>query len=394
MGKLTALQVKNAREGRHLDGKGLYLLVKPTGARSWVLRIVVDGRRRDFGLGPVDLVTLQEARDKAIEGRRLVRNGMDPGIEWKRVTTIIPTFEQAARQYHETVKASWKNGKHGDQWLTTLQTHAFPLLGSRRVDQIDAPAIQAVLMSIWLALPETARRVRQRVCAVLDYSHGKGWRGAETPRGALNSLMRGTKQPRRSAGFAAMPYAELPTFMAALRKEEPTAGRLGLMFVILTAARSGEVRGASWPEINWQKGRWDIPGARMKMGEPHGVPLSATAVDVLGKAKFLATGKSETIFPGIKAQPLSDATLAKALRVAGGDAYTVHGMRSAFRDWCAEQTSFPREWAEAALAHTLPNKVEAAYLRTKYLEQRRKVMDAWAEYLVGESNVIRLAAAK
>ena len=176
MGNLTALQVKNAKPGRHADGKGLYLFVKPTGAKSWVLRVQGDGRRRDFGLGPVDLVSLQDARDKAIEGRKLVRKGLDPSLEWKRVQCVIPTFEVAARKYHENIECGWKNDKHGKQWLSTLETHAFPIIGSKRVDMIDTPAIQSVLLPIWLIVPETARRVRQRIGAVLDFAHGQGWR--------------------------------------------------------------------------------------------------------------------------------------------------------------------------------------------------------------------------
>jgi integrase len=204
--------------------------------------------------------------------------------------------------------------------------------------------------------------------------------------------MKRIKQPRRSGGFAAMPYAELPAFMDGLRSESPTVGRLALQFLILTAARSGEVRGARWEEIDLEKARWNIPANRMKSGEAHSVPLTPAAVEVLRQVREITPiRKGQPVFPGLKGKPLSDATLAKVLRVGGGDSYTVHGMRSAFRDWIAEQTSFPGDWAEAALAHTLPNKVEAAYKRTKFLEQRRKLMEAWTEFLKGtSSNVIQL----
>lgn len=402
MTRLNAVQVKNVKPGRHADGKGLYLLVKPrrnpktgaieSGAKSWVLRVQVAGRRRDFGLGSLDIVSLEEARDKAREGRKLAKAGLDPSLERKKAMRLIPTFKEAAKRYHEAVKGSWRNGKHADQWLSTLETHAFPLIGATRVDHIDAPTIQSVLLPIWLTLPETARRVRQRVGSVLDYSHGQGWRETETPRNAVNSLMKRIKQPRRGAGFAAIPYADLPDFMRGLRDGQPSVGRMALQFLILTLGRSGEVRGATWEEIDLDKAQWNLPPARMKAGEAHSVPLSPSAIEVLRRIReLIGVRKGRPIFSGLKGQPLSDATLAKVVRVAGGGAATVHGMRSAFRDWAAEQTSFPGDWAEAALAHTLSNKVEAADKRTKFLEQRRKVMAAWADYLNGASNVVKLA---
>jgi integrase len=400
--RLNAIQVRNAKPGRHADGKGLYLLVKPrlnpknssveSGAKSWVLRVQVAGRRRDFGLGSADLVSLEEARDKAREARKIAKSGLDPSLERKRALRLIPTFKEAAQRYHDAVKGSWRNGKHADQWLTTLETYAYPTMGTIRVDHIEAPTIQSVLLPIWLTKPETARRVRQRIGSVLDYAHGQGWRETETPRNAVNSLMKRIKQPRSSGGFAAMPYGDLPAFVATLRRGQVSIGRLALQFLILTTARSGEVRGATWNEIDFEKEQWNVPAARMKAGEPHSIPLSARAMEILRRTGELSGIRPDrTIFPGIKSQPLSDATLAKVLRVGGGGDYTVHGMRSAFRDWAAEQTTFPGDWAEAALAHTLPNKVEAAYKRTKFLDQRRKMMIAWADYLQGTSNVLKLA---
>ena len=401
MGNLSAIQVRNAKPGRHADGKGLYLLVKPSGAKSWMLRVQVAGRRRDFGLGSLDIVSLEEARDKARESRKIAKAGLDPSLERKKAQRAIPTFKEAAEVYHEAVKGSWRNGKHSDQWLATLKAHAFPLIGTTRVDHIDAPTVQSVLLPIWLTLPETARRVRQRITSVLDYSHGQGWRATETPRHAINTLMKRIKQPRRGAGFAAIPYADLPAFMSGLRNGPETVGRLALQFLILTAGRSGEVRGAQWEEIDFEKKQWNLPAGRMKAGEAHSVPLSPAAIEVLeragelsGAAKVTDARKGKPIFGGLKGQPLSDATLAKVLRVGGQGAYTVHGMRSAFRDWAAEQTTFPGDWAEAALAHTLPNKVEAAYKRTKFLEQRRKMMAAWADYLAMKPNVVQLVSAQ
>jgi len=391
MGKLTAMHVKNAKPGRHLDEHGLYLLVKPSGAKSWVLRVQFAGRRRDFGLGSAHLVSLQEAREKARETQKAVKAGLDPAFERKKALRMIPTFREAAEQYHQTVKASWKNGKHADQWLTTLEKYAFPIIGKARVDHIDAPKIQSVLVPIWLITPETARRVRQRITSVLDFAHGQGWRETEAPRHAVDSLLKRFKQPKRGPGFAAIPYADVPPLMDNLRNGEPTSGRLALRFLILTAARSGEVRGATWAEIDFKKAQWNIPATRMKAGEPHCVPLAPEALEVLHLARQFADGKPDRpLFAGMKkGQQISDATMAKALKLAGGEGYTVHGMRSAFRDWVAEKTSFPGDWAEAALAHTLPNRVEAAYRRTKFVEQRRELMEAWAEYLKGAASVGR-----
>lgn len=391
MARLTAMEVRNAKAGRHCDGKDLYLLVKSSGAKSWVLRIQVDGRRRDFGLGPTDLLSLEEARDKALEGRKLAKAGLDPSLEWKKAREVMPSFEKAARQFHEAVKQGWRNGKHGAQWLSTLKTYAFPIIGRRPVDQVDAAAIQSVLLPIWLIKPETARRVKQRIGAVLDFAHGQGWRAAEAPMRAVSKGL--PRQAGKVRHLPAMPYADVPAFMNDMAALAPTAGRLALQFAVLTAARSGEVRGASWKEIDWGRAQWNIPSDRMKAAEAHSIPLSEAAVGILKQAQALPRdGKTDLVFPGLKGKPLSDMTLTKALKAAVGAGQTVHGFRSTFRDWVAEQTKFPGEWAEAALAHALPNKVEAAYRRTKFLEQRRRLMDAWASYLGGKGNVVRLAS--
>lgn len=389
---LNAFQVKNAKPGRHADGKGLYLLVKPSGARSWVLRVQADGRRRDFGLGPADLVTLAEARDKAIQGRRLMRDGLDPSLEWKRKKDVLPTFEKAAREYYDSVKAGFRNARHSASWISSLEAYAFPIIGTKRVDTIDATAMHSALAPIWLTIPETARRVRQRMGLVLDYAKAKGWRSEETPMRSVATML--PKHKRADNHFSAMPYSEAPTFMRLMQERGDTLGRLALRLTILTAARSGEVRGATWDEFNLETKVWSIPADRMKAGQPHSIPLSDAAVGILRTmAGFIAGHKGELVFKGVGGKPLSDMTLTKALRDAGVKDYTVHGFRSAFRDWAAEQTSFPGEWAEAALAHTLSNKVEAAYRRTKYLDQRRKMMDAWADYLGGAENVLRLVRA-
>ena len=389
---LTVLSAKNASPGRHSDGKGLYLLVKPSGARSWVLRVQVDGRRRDYGLGSYDVLTLAEARERAAEGRKMAKAGLDPSIEWRRERQVVPTFDDAARQCFEELRRGWKNGKHQAQWMTTLETYAFPRLGKKRVDHIEGPQVRDVLSPIWLEIPETARRVRQRICSVLDFAHAKGWRESEFAVRSLNAGL--PAQPKKRGHFPAMPYADVPAFVARLKEQPDTSGRLGLLFTILTAIRSGGVRGAVWGEIDRGNADWNVPGERMKAGEPHTVPLSQQALAILDRAGgLLAPRDHEIIFPGNGGKPMSDATMGKALFEGGGGEYTVHGFRSSFRDWAAEVARVPDDVAEAALAHTLKDKTEAAYKRTKYLEQRRDLMARWAEYVCGQGNVLQLVSA-
>ena len=407
---LTVKQVQSAKPGRHSDGRGLYLLVKPSGSKSWVLRVQNGDawkERKDFGLGvavsePVNVglpihkrrsLTLAEAREKARLGRELAKAGVNPSIHWRLDVAEVqrPSFEHAATEYHAQVSRSWRNGKHSKQWIETLRLYAFPEIGSMPVDQIDAPTIQRVLMPIWLTKGETARRVRQRIGVVLDYAHGKGWRSGETPMRAVNQLMGGIKQAK-GGNFAAMPYRDLPGFMAKLSGGDGSVGRLALRFLVLTAARSGEVRGMTWREVDLEAAEWTIPGDRMKAGRLHIVPLSSAALAIVKEMRELFAGKPDDfVFPGLKSA-MSDATLAKVLRVAGGGKSTVHGFRSAFRDWAADN-GFIDSWAEAALAHGNPNKTEAAYRRTTYFEQRRdKLMPAWASFAMNDgSNVISLA---
>lgn len=378
---LTAKQCQKAKPGRLSDGRGLYLLTKPSGARSWVLRVQYRGVRRDFGLGsfveasvsrdyerlPVErrkALTLEEARDKAKLGRALAKAGINPSEEWNAPQPEAkPTFERAAREYHAHVSKGWRKGKHSAQWFKSLEDYALPLLGSKPVDEIDASAIQSVLMPIWLAKPETARRVRQRVGVVLDYAKGKGWRELEAPMRAVNQLMGGIKQPK-GGNFAAMPYGDLPGFMAGLTAGPFAIGRRALQFLILTAARSGEVRKAKWGEIDLEAAEWRLPPANTKTGKPHIVPLVPATIDILKELHGLfAPQPDDLIFPGLKGM-MSDATLSKVLRVAGGGAYTVHGFRSTFRDWAAD-TGFADAWAEAALAHGNPDKTGQSIRRPK-----------------------------
>lgn len=384
MAGLTFLQIKNAKPGRYADGKGLYLLVSPTGSKSWVLRVQVDKKRRDYGLGSLDLVkTLAEARQKAEDWRKLAKEGLNPSSEAKRLRQRRKTFEEVARAYHEEHKPHWKNPKHADQWINTLATYVFPTLGAVTADRIDAHEIQSVLLPIWASKPETARRVKQRIATTLDYAKAKGWRDSEAPMRAVSTLLRGIKQPKAKS-FAAMPYRALPAFMAKLDKPNPSVGRLALRFLILTAARSGEVRGAMWSEIDTDVAVWTIPAERMKMGTEHTVPLSRAALEILKEAKAHSASKLDSLlFPGLRRKPLSDMTLSKSLKTNGGADFTVHGFRSAFKDWSAEN-GYPNEVSEAALAHAVANKVEAAYRRTTFFEQRITMMNDWADFCLAD----------
>lgn len=387
MGKLNPLQVRNLKEpGRYSDGDGLILEVRPGGSKSWIARLQANGRRRDYGLGSFKDISLNEAREKAREYRKLLRSGLDP-LEAKRLAREIPAFKAAATAYHGEWKKRRRNAKHEAQWLSTLETYAFPRFGNLRVDQIGTGHVRDALAEIWLTKPETARRVRQRIGKVLDYAHGAGWRSAFAMSAVNGSL---PEQPRKTGRFEAMPYARVPEFADTL-KERVSMGRLALEALILTAARSGEIRGARWNEVDLEAETWTVPAERMKAGKGHVVPLSPAAVDVFTRAKALRIEATDLVFHGSKrGRPLSDMTLLKVLRDLK-EPYTVHGFRSAFRDWVAEQTSFAGEVAEAALAHAIPNKVEAAYKRTDFFEKRRKLMDAWGAYCRGsDGNVLRL----
>lgn len=390
MGKLNPIQVKTLiAPGRYMDGDGLMLEVKPSGSKSWVVRLQAGGKRRDYGLGSFKDIGLSEARDLARDYRKKLRLGLDP-IAARRTVSTTPTFAEAAGTVHEEHKRGWRNGKHGAQWLSTLKTYAFPAIGQLQVDAVTTGQVRDLLAEIWLMKPETARRVRQRIGTVMDYAHGKGWRDPFVM-SAVNKAL--PKQPRKSGRFEALPYADVPAFVAKLR-ERLSIGRLALEALILTAARSGEIRLACWSEVDMEKATWTVPAERMKAGKTHIVPLSDAALGVFKRAAEFRTGGTDLVFPGAKrGRPLSDMTLLKILRDMKVDA-TVHGFRSSFRDWCAEETSFSGEVAEAALAHAIPNKVEAAYRRTDFFEKRRKLMDAWSAFCSASSApVVKLVTA-
>jgi len=406
---LTIKEVKHAKPGRHSDGKGLYLLVKPSGAASWVLRVQYQGERKDFGIGslilepigvdlPIDrrkLLTLSDAREKARIGRALAKAGINPSEHWRQSSQpgAVPlTFRAVAEARYKGLKGGWKNGKHREEWINSLDRYAFPTIGGTSIEAVDTAAIEKVLMPIWLTKPETARRVKQRIGIVLDYAHGQGWRSNEAPMRAVNAAMRPIKQPKRG-NFAAMGYKDLPAFMAKLREGEISVGRLALQFLILNVSRSGEVRFAKWREMDLDAAEWRIPAERMKAGEPHIVPLGAASIAILQELRGLFSSRPEDlVFPGLKG-PMSDATMAKVFRKAGGEG-TVHGTRSTFRDWAADH-GFNNDWAEAALAHSIAGqegKTVAAYKRTTYFEHRRdKLMPTWASFALNEmTNVVSL----
>ena len=382
MGKLSAVQIRNLKEpGRYSDGEGLILRLVAPGRGSWLLWIQSNGRRHDVGLGSLASLGLAEARECAWTLRKEAKSGTNILVERKKEREEVPTFKAAAELVHEEHKAGWKNGKHQKQWLATLESYVFPKIGKQLVSDIEGPAIRDVLAPIWLTKPETARRVRQRVGAVLDWAYAKGFRSSEAP---IRSLAKGLpRQPKKRGHFEAMPYEEVPDFVTELRSRV-SVGRLALEFLILTAARSGEVRGCHWAEIDLKGSTWTIPDERMKAGKTHVIPLSDSALDTLARARVFRSPASDLVFQGQNpTKMLSDMTLLKILRDRDAGV-TIHGFRSSFRDWAAENSDMPGEMAEAALAHTVSNKVEAAYRRTNYLEKRKVFMVEWTEFCMSK----------
>lgn len=358
---LTAQAVKAATApGKYFDGHGLYLRVDANGSRFWVQRITIRGKRCELGLGAPSLVSLAEARAKALENRKLARLGGDP-LQAKREAQAVLTFEEAARKVHALHKPTWKNEKHAAQFLATLETYAFPKLGRLKVQDVTTGDVLAVLMPIWTTIPETARRVRQRIGTVLKWAIAQGWRQDNPAENISKALPRvSTAQQHRKA----LPYAEVAGCIEAVRGSGAgLSTKLALEFLVLTAGRSGEVRDARWSEIDLSAQVWEIPAERMKMKRPHRVPLSPRAVEVLMQAKALDDG-SGLVFPGTRTgRALSDMTLSKLVKELGFAA-DVHGFRTSFRTWAQERTSYPREVAEAALAHLTGDAVERAYARS------------------------------
>lgn len=375
---LTAIEVKHAKPGRHADGGGLYLMVRPSGSRTWVLRAQVDGKRRDFGLGSAVVVSLVKARADAAELRAKFKRGEDIRPSVVAAEPIVPSFSDAARSCHQAIKAGWHNRRHSDSWLASLENHILPHIGTVAVDQVTSAMVRDALAPIWLVIPETARRILQRVRTVLEYSHIMGWCPHEA---SLRSVPKGLpRQPVEDNHFVAMPYTEVPDLVRRLNALPNSAGRDALLFTIYNAARSGETRLATWAEFDLDAAIWSIPAARMKMRQPHVVPLSPTSVAVLRRRWPFRLSDEGLVFSTHGVKPLSDMTMTKVLRDLGLSRTTVHGFRSSFTDWAAEKTGFPKEVVDKALAHKLVDRVEAAYRRTDFFERRRKLMLEWASY--------------
>jgi integrase len=379
-GKLTAMMVRNlTKPGLYHDGHGLYLQIAEGGSKSWIFRYMVRGRGRKHGLGPVHTVSLSEAREAALEARRKLRQGVDPIAEREAAlgrlraeTARLVTFKACAESYIAANRAGWRSAKHASEWTATLATHIFPVFGDLSVAAIDVPLVVKALEPIWTTRTETASRLRGRIELILDYARACGYRDGPNPaiwKGGLKAILPAPSKVARVEHHAALSVADVPQFMSDLRAKESTAAR-ALEFTVLTAARLGEMLGATWGEIDLTAKVWSIAGERMKSGRPHTVPLSSRAVQILEGLPRT----SERVFP-------VSAMTVQRLMGAVRPRVTIHGTaRSSFRDWAGNETNFPRELAEQSLAHVIGDKAEQAYRRGDALERRRKLMEAWARF--------------
>ena len=383
----SAVAVRSVKTpGRYSAGETLYLVVWPSGRKTWVQRLTAKKRRRDIGLGPYPAVTLAQARQVAREHLSVAKTGGDP-LEMKRKETKLaetPTFEALARQHVAENLHSWKNTKHRAQWLSTLQTYAFPTLGSLRVSEVSRKQVVDLLSPIWTTKPETARRVRQRIRAVMDRAVALEYIDYNPAGDAIKAAL--PKLRRVKEHHRALPYAELPGALQAVRESPASSSvKLGFEMLALTACRSGEVRGMAWDEVNLRDAIWTVPRERMKAGKPHQVPLSHRALAILEEARSLSDGNG-LVFPAPRSGGvLSDMAFTQLLRRLDLD-FVPHGLRSSFRDWAAEKTNAPHAVMETALAHTVGNATEAAYFRSNLLELRCPLMDEWSEFLEGGSS--------
>lgn len=390
LNRLSARYVATVTEpGRHADGGGLYLSISENGGRRWVFLTRWRGKKIELGLGSARVVSLAEARKKAKAMRDAIAEGRHPG-EARKTPDAVPTFGEAADELIETLKPTWRNPKHGDQWVMTLGHYCKPIRDISVAD-ISTEDVLRVLKPIWLKKPETATRLRGRIERVIDAQRAKGNRKDENParwRGHLNALLPARKKSERRH-YAAMSYLQVPAFVQKLRAATLSVSNLALEFTILTAARSGETMGATEAEFDIGARLWTVPAERMKARREHQVPLSDRCVEILELVNKERRPGDKFIFPGRReGDQMSVMALAMALRRAGGEDFTVHGFRSSFRDWCGDCTNFPRDVAEAALAHTIRDATEAAYRRATALEKRRKLMDAWANYLSQQRGVV------
>lgn len=391
--KLSAMQVQKTltEPGLYGDGAGLWLKVTASGSKSWIFRYAFGGRERWTGLGPYPEVSLADAREAAADYRKKVRAGIDPLDEKQerlaaaraaRAKSV--TFDWCRDKYIDAHKAGWKNTKHADQWQNTLEAYASPIIGKLSVDQIDTAHVMRVLEPIWAEKAETASRLRGRIESVLDWATARKYRAGENParwKGHLDSLLPHRSRVAKVKHHAALPWLDMAPFMVQLREQEGVGAR-ALEFAILTAARSGEVRGMKWGEVDMKAGIWIVPDGRMKAGKEHRVPLSEAALRILQLRKNEQEPAADTlVFPGRKdGKPLSDMSLTAVLKRMERANLTAHGFRSSFRDWAAEATNYPRDMAEMALAHTVGDKVEAAYRRGDMFEKRRRMMADWSTH--------------
>ena len=379
---LSAAFIRSAPPGRHADGNGLFLYVKPEGTRSWIQRLVIRGRRREMGLGSIALVSLAEARELALANRKLARSGGDPLAD-KRRAAGVPTFAEAARRVVEQKRGGWRGRWHAQNWLRSLERYAFPRIGNRPVSEVNSADVLEILTPIWHKKAETARAVRQRVRMVLEWSIAMNLRN-DNPCDRIGPVL--GPQNDIVTHRQALPHGEVAAAVEKARPSGAAAPAVGLAFefLVLTAARSAEVRLATWDEMDAAGRVWTIAAGRMKAKREHRVPLCGRAVEILEAARTLGDG--DLVFPMRSGRSIAASTLPKMLKYLGIVAVP-HGFRSSFRDWAAEETDHPREVIEAALAHVVPNKVEAAYARSDLFERRRLLMDDWAAYLDGERRV-------
>ena len=377
--RLSAPFVRSAPPGRHCDGNGLYLYVQKSGTRSWIQRLVIRGRKRELGLGSVELVSLAEAREQALANRKLARAGGDPLAEKRRLVGI-PTFAEAAKRVVEQKRAGWRSTAHAKNWFRTLEIHTFPRIGDVAVSEVTSGDVLEILTPIWHTKPPTARFVHMRVRAVLEWAIAMEWR-TDNPCDRILHLL--GPQHDVVKHRKALPHREAGAAIEKVRAAESAeADVLAFEFMVLTAARGGEVRGAVWTEMDQDSGVWTIPASRMKTAREHRVPLCGRALEILEAARKLGNGQSPVVFLNERGRPVGGKRMRRLLG-KHGIAAVPHGFRSSFRDWAAEETDHPREVVEAALAHVVRNKVEAAYMRTDLFERRRRLMEDWEAYLAG-----------
>lgn len=383
--EMAAAQIPRLPVGMHPAGGavGLYLRVAPSGARNWILRVVIGNRRRDMGIGGWPDVPLTEARERAREARRVIESGIDP-IEQRKANKgalrTVPSFKWCAEQTIAAKRPEWKNAKHADQWASTLAAYAYPVIGNAPVDKVDVASVTEILSPIWTTKTETASRLRARIEAVLAWATATGHRSGDNPArwgGNLDAILAKPSKVAKVEHHKAVDIDAMPEFVAALRTREGMAAH-ALEFLILTAARSGEVRGATWAEIDIDGAVWTVPASRMKADKEHRVPLCGRAIKLLESLPRMAG--TDLVFPAPRGGQLSDMALTAVMRRMNVDAVP-HGFRSTFRDWCSERTAYPSDVAEMALAHAIKNKTEAAYRRGDLFAKRTQMMKDWSRFI-------------